>query len=471
MADENPLDTRWNAARQDLVDAANTAGIDPGVLVKIAGFESGFNSHARPIAGHKHSDLNTITQFDGTKAMSTAYGYGQFLNATWAGMVREHGDKYGIANASELTDKQINTAEIRNNTKLQAGMLAEFTKANAEKGAALGGSDAAANVYAMHNLGGSDGPKFLRAMSARPDARVDSVLSSTVIERNTSLYGDGSITLSEAYKNMGAQMERYAPYAAQVSGLSQGQPAQANVATPATHTRHEASVPTPAVSAHRRTLHEGMHGEDVRALQKQLGELGYKDAHGQPLKADAAFGPSTKTALEALQAKEHLSVDGVAGPSTLSHLRTLAEQTASVKAPVTDAAKPLLDHPDHPGHGMFRQALDGMEKIDAAQGREPDQITSRVAGSVAAEAQTRGLSRIDGVALSTDATQCWAVQGHQNDPFKQYASVDLNQAVNTSLAQSTASWEQARQQQQTAQAQVQDQQHGQQQAQPQSMQR
>lgn len=467
MADENPLETRWNAARQELVDAANTAGIDPGVLVKIAGFESGFNSHARPIAGHKHADLNTITQFDGTKAMSTAYGYGQFLDATWAGMVREHGEKYGIANASELTDKQINTAEIRNNTKLQAGMLAEFTKANAEKGAALGGSDAAANVYAMHNLGGSDGPKFLGAMSAHPDARVDSVLSSTVIERNTSLYGDGSITLSEAYKNMGTQMERYAPYAAQVSGLSQGQPAQADVPTPTTHTKHEASAPTPAVSAHERTLHEGMHGEDVRALQKRLGELGYKDAHGQPLKADAAFGPSTKTALEALQAKEHLSVDGVAGPSTLSHLRTLAERQAPPKA--LDAAKPLLDHPDHPGHGMFRQALAGMEKIDAAQGRTPDQITSRVAGAVTAEAQMRGLHRIDGVALSTDASQCWAVQGQQSDPFKEYASVDLNQAVNTSLAQSTASWEQASQQRQTAQAQAQTQQQGHQQAQPQGM--
>jgi peptidoglycan hydrolase-like protein with peptidoglycan-binding domain len=447
MAGDNSMDARWNAARQDLIDAAHTAGVDPGVLVKIAGFESGFNPHARPIAGHKHAELNTVTQFDGTKAMSTAYGYGQFLNATWSGMVREHGEKYGVANASELTDKQANTAEMRNNTKLQAGMLAEFTKANAEKGEALGGADAAANVYAMHNLGGTDGPRFLKAMAAHPNARVDSVLSSTIIERNSSLYGDGSISLSAAYGNMGSQMERYAPYAAQVSGQNQEQPLQSG----APHASPAAAKPS--VAADGRTLREGMHGEDVRALQQQLGHLGYKDAHGQPLRADADFGPATKAALEAFQSKAHLSVDGVAGPATLGHLSALAEQQVPSRATSSGAAKPLLDHPDHPGNGIFRQALDGMEKIDASQGRTPDKITVQVAGSVAAEAQARGLNRIDGVALNADATQCWAVQGQPNDPFKKYASVDLAQAVNTSLSQSTAAFEQASQQQKAAQLQ------------------
>ena len=74
------IDERWEANKQDLAEAAAKAGIEPGLMAKIAGFESGYNPHARPIAGAKHAELNTVTQFDGTKAMSSAYGYGQFLD-------------------------------------------------------------------------------------------------------------------------------------------------------------------------------------------------------------------------------------------------------------------------------------------------------------------------------------------------------------------------------------------------------
>src|SRR3954468_18716665 len=184
MSTPNKLDERWATAMPDLAEAAQKAGIDPGIMAKIAGFESGYNSHARPIAGAKRAELNTVTQFDGTKAMSSAYGYGQFLNKTWAGMVREHGEKYGVPGAADLTDAQTNTAAMRNNTKLQAGMLAEFTRENIEKGNALGGKDPAANVYAMHNLGGGDGPAFLKAVAHDGSKRVDSVLSADVIKRN-----------------------------------------------------------------------------------------------------------------------------------------------------------------------------------------------------------------------------------------------------------------------------------------------
>ena len=445
--EKNSLDTRFDAARQELVEAARTAGVDPGVLVQIAGFESGYNPHARPIAGHKHAELNTVPQFDGTMAMSSAYGYGQFLDKTWANMVREHGEKYGIENATKLTDAQTNRADMRNNTRLQAGMLAEFTKGNAEVGAKLGGADAAANVYAMHNLGGGDGPKFLKAMAAYPDARVDSVLSSTVIERNSALYGDGSISLSTAYKNMGAQMERFTPYANQVTGQQsqgQGQPAPAAQHAPAApHSASHRDVPAHAApDVHGRTMKEGMHGEDVRALQRQLSSLGYADAHGHPLKADAGFGPATKAALKAYQAKNHLEADGIAGPATLGRLNTPGN-------------KPLISSPDHAGHAIYQQALEGLQKIDIAQGRNSDHVTANVAGALAAESHAQGLSRINGVALSTDATRCWAIQGQANDPFRQLASVDLNQAVSTSLPQSTAAWERTSQQQ-AAQGQQQD---------------
>ena len=435
MTDENLINQRWDAARQNLVDAANAAGVEAGVLVKIAGFESQFNPQARPVAGKKREELNTVTQFDGTKAMSSAYGYGQFLDATWVDMVRNHGEKYGVTNASVLPADEINSPEMRNNARLQAGMLAEFTRKNLETAASLGGADASANAYALHNLGGSDGQRFLRAMAADPDARVDSVLSSNVITRNSSLYGDGSISLSNAYQNMGAQMDRYASYASQVDGLS-------------TQT-HEPEPPqsqsTKSVSsgglgdADARIMSEGMRGDDVRSLQVKLRSLGFKGVHDEPLKTDAMFGPSTKAAVQAYQAKSHLVVDGKAGPATLNHLEAQSARNSIDPASVNEA-KILLDDPVHPGHEMYRQALRGMEIIDADQGRRSDMTTSKIAGAIAAESINQGLDRIDVVALSTDAIRCWAMQGQTNDPFKKLASVDIKEAVNTSLDQSSESF-------------------------------
>jgi len=43
MSTPNKLDERWAAAMPDLAEAARKAGIDPGIMAKIAGFECGYN--------------------------------------------------------------------------------------------------------------------------------------------------------------------------------------------------------------------------------------------------------------------------------------------------------------------------------------------------------------------------------------------------------------------------------------------
>jgi hypothetical protein len=454
------IDERWEAHKQDLADAAAKAGIDPGLMAKIAGFESGYNPHARPIAGHKHAELNTVTQFDGTKAMSSAYGYGQFLDDTWIGMVRQYGEKYGVANADKLTDAQINSPEMRNDSKLQAGMLAEFTRKNMELGAKLGGPDADANVYALHNLGQKGGTRFLEALKADPDQRVDAVLSAKVIERNPGLYGDGSMTVAEAYKGMGQQMAKYARYAQELeTGVPAKAPAAPAAPTPAAPHRHAAE---PAGHA---TLKEGDKGHDVSELQKQLRELGYKGADGKPLRVDGDFGPATRAALVSFQRDHHLQPDGVAGPLTHRQLQVQGKLHAQEQA-----AQPLLNQPAHPAHELYRQALDGVRKLDAQHGRASDGHSENFAGTLAAEARRQGLQRIDHVVLNDDASRAWAVQGDLRSPFKRVADVDVGQAINTPLAQSSASsaqlqgapaHEQAQQQQQQQQQQSQQsQQHG-----------
>ena len=458
------IDERWEAHKQDLADAAAKAGIDPGLMAKIAGFESGYNPHARPIAGHKHAELNTVTQFDGTKAMSSAYGYGQFLDDTWIGMVRQYGGKYGVANADKLTDAQINSPEMRNDSKLQAGMLAEFTKKNMELGAKLGGPDADANVYALHNLGQKGGTKFLEALKADPNQRVDAVLSAKVIERNPGLYGDGSMTVAEAYKGMGQQMDKYAKYARE---LETGVPAKAPAApgaAPSVEPPAPAHRPSPHAASPAHVLKEGDKGHDVSELQKQLRELGYKGTDGKPLRVDGDFGPSTRAALASFQHDHHLKADGVAGPLTYKQLQVQGKLHAQEQA-----AQPLLNQPSHPSHELFRQALEGVRKLDAQHGRVSDGRSENFAGTLTVEAQRQGLQRIDHVVLNEDASRAWAVQGDLRSPFKRLADVDVGQAVHTPLAQSSASsaqlqnapsHEQAQHQQQQLSQQQQQQQHG-----------
>lgn len=326
-------DDRWAANRPQLEAAAKAAGIEVDVMVKIAGFESGFNPNARPVSTSK-PELNTVSQYDGTKAISSAHGYGQFLNGTWATMIRTYGEKYGVSNAADLTDAQANVPALREDTRLQASMLAEFTRENIDRAAEYGGKDVDANVYAMHNLGSGDAVKFLGGLRDNPNARVDSVLSAKVISGNPSLYGDGSITLQAAYGKMGDHMDKYQAYADEATrGLPSGSiSAGAQTAAP--------------TRAPRDPMADGMlapdeRGAPVAEMQQQLNALGYTGRDGKPLGTDGSYGANTRHAVERFQQDRGLEVDGIAGRDTLQALRGAPEAAASAPGP-SSAAAPAL---------------------------------------------------------------------------------------------------------------------------------
>ena len=82
----------------------------------------------------------------------------------------------------------------------------------------------------------------------------------------------------------------------------------------------DADAPNPPPAPGQRTLRRGMRGEDVRALQSRLLELGFdvgKDG------ADGVFGRGTRSAVMEFQKGAALVVDGVVGPMTWSALGTL----------------------------------------------------------------------------------------------------------------------------------------------------
>lgn len=198
--------------------------------------------------------------------------------------------------------------------------------------------------------------------------------------------------------------------------------------------QHDKAQPTGATAtpAARSTaatsLREGATGASVEALQAHLRDQGLTGSNGRPLAADGHFGAQTREALQSFQRIHGLEADGIAGPKTLQ----------AIEATQRQAAIPSLADANHPANGMYRQALDRVQGLDAQHGRESGPHTNNIAGSLTSAATVAGMKSIDQVVLNQDASKIYAMQGAENSPFKQHAEVDVVKAANTPLAQSSA---------------------------------
>jgi len=103
--------------------------------------------------------------------------------------------------------------------------------------------------------------------------------------------------------------------------------------------------------------------------------------------------------------------------------------------------QPTLADTTHPGNAMYLQALDAVHRLDAQQGRAPDQRSDNLAAALAVAAHGHGMGRVDHVVLSDDASRAYAVQGDTNSLFKRYTDVNVGQAIGTPLAQSSGQWQ------------------------------
>jgi peptidoglycan hydrolase-like protein with peptidoglycan-binding domain len=213
---------------------------------------------------------------------------------------------------------------------------------------------------------------------------------------------------------------------------------------------------TPAAPMADGVLSQREKGQEVRELQERLNELGYTDASGQPLRADGNFGQKTKEAVKAFQ-QDHdgLTVDGIAGSKTLDALKTatakgLAQDTSTPTqpssqpaqpaeqgtAPAQTATGPLLSDPSHPDHGLYKQALAGIEKL-GPQGFKDQAERERAAATLTYEAKASGMSKIDHVVPNASGTGLFAVQGALNDPAHQRIYADKAQAVQQPVDKTT----------------------------------
>lgn len=187
-------------------------------------------------------------------------------------------------------------------------------------------------------------------------------------------------------------------------------------------------------------LRQGEGGAEVTRLQERLIALKVKDAQGNPLVPDGDFGGKTKQAVEAFQRAHGLVDDGIVGKDTFAALKkaeaAVVAPTAQPVVPARADQSPLLSNPAHPDHALYRQALTGMEKLPTGTFRN-EQERQNAAASVVFEAKVSGMNRIDNVALSTNGSGLFAVQGAMNDPAHQRIYLDKAQAVAQPVEKST----------------------------------
>jgi Putative peptidoglycan binding domain len=272
-------------------------------------------------------------------------------------------------------------------------------------------------------------------------------------------YDDGanhaSITLAQSSAALNSMRDAYQADIARGMTADQAwaavtQNGQNQQQTQAASPQH-AAAPHPGhpAGASGKVLEQGDHGTQVHQLQADLAKLGYKDAHGHALRADSDFGPDTKRAVETFQRDHHLTVDGKAGPQTMTAMQHALQQHA--QTPQRDAP-PGLNSPANPDHALYQQALDAVHRLDAEHNRTPDKQSEQLAASLVVAARREGMDHISSVALSDDGKRAYAVNGDLNSPFKQTAEVNVKDATNTPIAQSSATLAQQHTQQQNQQA-------------------
>lgn len=207
-APNNPLPPLPPGATPALVtsirQAARATNIDFGLLMAQAQQESDF----RP---------------DAKAAGSTATGLYQFIDATWLGLVRQFGGKYGIGDlARQITidaGGRVGVADpalrqrildLRNDPSLSAALAAEFARQN-KLGLepALGRPAGNADLYMAHFLGVGGATGFLKALQSAGAAPAAQLLPAAAAA-NPAVFFDGNgreRTVAQVYQLFSSRIE------------------------------------------------------------------------------------------------------------------------------------------------------------------------------------------------------------------------------------------------------------------------
>jgi hypothetical protein len=180
--------------------ASQKTGVDFNYLLGQAQVESGMRSNARA-------------------ATSSATGLYQFIEQSWLGVVKEHGQKHGLGWASDsirqtssgrfvVSDPATRQAilSLRNDPQAASLMAAEHASDNKDAlEASLGRDATGTDLYMAHFLGLGGARKFLKAMDADPQ-RSGAALFPAAARANRSIF----YTPNGTPRSLGQIYERFA---------------------------------------------------------------------------------------------------------------------------------------------------------------------------------------------------------------------------------------------------------------------
>ncbi|MBI1244648.1 MAG: transglycosylase SLT domain-containing protein [Alphaproteobacteria bacterium] len=144
-------------------DASQKSGVDFKYMLAKAQTESSFDPRAKA-------------------RTSSASGLYQFIESTWLNTVRQHGAKYGLAQAAaQIEDDDFGNPRVRDpamrrsildlrfDPKTASAMAAEFAKSNHEQlESALGSGINSTDLYLAHFLGANGATRFLASYRQDP---------------------------------------------------------------------------------------------------------------------------------------------------------------------------------------------------------------------------------------------------------------------------------------------------------------
>lgn len=172
------MDANYNTVKGDIQGAASQTGVNAGTLARFASIESGFNSGAKAKS-------------------SSAGGLYQFIDKTWAGMLKEHGAKYGLGANTSKYDPRAN-----------ALMGAEYIKQNkASLSKSLGTDDINdTQLYMAHFLGAGGASQFFKAMQKNPDSPAAATMSAAAASNPSIFYEGGKGGRARSFREVYAVM-------------------------------------------------------------------------------------------------------------------------------------------------------------------------------------------------------------------------------------------------------------------------
>ncbi len=213
-----------------------------------------------------------------------------------------------------------------------------------------------------------------------------------------------------------------------------------DIATPARAAQLDAAAST--IVANNRAQEPRHIAERYRAMYEQQG---WKQYGSMPEGVTEALNNSaTSRVTDGIEAQPH-------GPRDGTKRQTHATGTdRGGRGRIESTIR--MDHPDHPGYGLFKQAQAHVDVLDAQRGRTPDAHSRNLAAYAAVTALANGITRIDALLPDTKDGSSMFVAQHTS-PLKRVAVMPTLQAINTPLEQSSTAFLQVAQQQNQSQQQ------------------